>query len=363
MALYNTIYYVAIGGKTLLFEGNEELSLFRWRKDQPNTECLDEFVTLTSRIGIVRAQFEDGVFRKMMVFENRGKGNCQTLAFMLYLCIALDYKYKNVKELLLLLEKYIHDRPEEYMPRVHKAGQNWSRVSECANRRKGLYSFHDHAFANMIGVPVRCFRSGPHLAGDPLQNKDFRGEWNELSGRSFSENRNLIEFNYIDVPPSYNMAYVEDDRVCNIWAMEFRTRAHAVLMAHITFQRPKLPEEFDDEEDRNEALVHLAKENLIRIRGPLPPRELKMRQIILDAYFAERPLDAPGYWNGDGRWVPNIGQRIPTPKRALTLLGDGIPEIRVPWETAGDLRRALFYTSIVDEMSRHHIDLNIEEVD
>jgi hypothetical protein len=159
------------------------------------------------------------------------------------------------------------------------------------------------------------------------------------------------------------MPYVEDDRVCNTWSMDFGSTRHAVLMAHITFQRPKHPDEFDDDEDRNEALVHLAKEDLTRIRGPLPPRELKMRQIILDAYFAERPLDAPGYWNGDGRWVPNIGQRIPTPKRALTLLGDSLPEIRVPWETAGDLRRPLFYTSIVDEMSRHQIDLNIEEVD
>jgi len=362
MALYNTIYYVAIGGKTLLFEGNEELSLFRWRKDQPNTECLDEFVTLNSRIGIVRAQFEDGRFRKMMVFENYGKGDCQPLAFMLYLCIALDYKYMHVKDLRLNLEKYIHDRPEEYMPRVQACNKDWSRVSECANRKIALHSFHDHAFANMIGVPVRVFRSGPHLAGHPLRNKDFRGEWNELSGRSFSENRDLIEFKTLHVPPSYNMAYVEDDRVCNLWVMKFRTISHAVLMAHITFQRPKLPEEFDDEEDRNEALVHRAKEDLARIRGPLPPRELKMRQIILDAYFAERPLDASGYWF-DGRWVPNTGRNGPSPKMFLQLLGDSLPEIRVPWETAGNLRRPLFYTSIVDEMSKHHIDLNIEEVD
>ena len=364
MALYNTIYHVAIGGKTLVFEGNEELSVFRWRKGAPYSKCLERFVTIISRIGIVRAKFEDGVFRKMMVFENTGDGSCASLAFMLYLCIALNYTDSNIqKGFLSRLTQYIDDRPEVYMPLLHAAGHSWSRVSECANKKEGLHLFHHHAFANMIGVPVRTFTSGPHLAADPLQNLNFRGEWEQLSGHAISQVRVPIAFSHIDLPPSYNMHYIEDYKACNVWQMNFGTWGHLVLMAHILYQRPKLPDEFDDEEDRNEALVHLAKRNLTEITGSLSPTFLKMRQIILDAYFAERPLDASGYWNGDGRWVANIGRKGPNPKRALELLGDSVPDIRVPWETAGDLRRPLFYTRIVDEMSRHQIDLNIAEVD
>ena len=346
--LYDTIYHVAIAGRTFVVEGNEQTAKFRWKKHADNA-CLEKYVTLFSRMGIVRARFEDGEYRKMMAFENHG-GNCNAYAFLLYLCAMGWHDWISLRDFLQSLARYITDRPATYRPLVH----DWGMVESCSQKGVGLYKFHSHAFASKYDVPVREFHSSLREADSHL---GLRGEWDDWTGGLFARLRPVFDSKF--VPPSYNMSSIDDTRACNIWAFEDPEgeEGHAVLIAHITQERPKRPSEFDDEEDRNEAVIRLVKTTLremLNERIPLTAVWMLTRQIVFDAYFAERPAGCPGYWKSDGKWAPNVGQRIPTRKRSLTLLGGQMPAERVPWHVAGRLRAPLFYTRIVDEMKMHH---------
>ena len=346
--LYDTIYHVAIAGRTFVVEGNEETARFRWKR-HPGNACLEQYVTLFSRIGIVRARFEDGEYRKMMVFENAG-GNCNAFAFLLYLC-AMG-RDETLPGFLRSLALYIGNRPETYRPRVH----DWNLVARCAQRGEGLYTFHAHAFAHKYEVPVREFNSSLREADS---HRGLRGELGDWTGLLFPRLRPTFDWKI--VPPSYNLSSIDDTRVCNIWTLDNRDEeiAHTMLMAHIIHERHKRPDEFEEEEERNAAIVHFAKKSLYEMKDrPLPASWLQAKLIIFDAYLAERPPKCPGYWKSeDGKWEHNVGQRIPTRKRTLTLLGNQMPAERVPWGVSGVLRDALFYTHIVDEMRAQQVDL------
>ena len=241
---YDTIYHVNVAGHTFLIEGNEVEGKFRWR-NHPDNDCLGQNVVLFSRIGMMQARFEDGVYRWVMAFENHGRGYCHSLAFLLYLCAA---GYSNVNmtmtSLLKMLTSYIQEHIDDPKgPRLgsyrkffasYRVGVD-EMIERCSLKQRGLTEAHSDAFANLFDVPVRTFE----VDYDSIM-KRHRTEWGDYSGEVFNK-LGPAHFRDIIIPSTYTMAYVTDTNVCNLLWLNPKpgdNTAHVVLLGLIEREEP-----------------------------------------------------------------------------------------------------------------------------
>jgi hypothetical protein len=240
-AKYNAVYYVNVAGHRFVIEGNEATGKFRWT-NHPDNDCLGQYVVLFSRMGIIQAVFEDGVTRKMMVFDNHGDGNCKSLALLLYLCAA---GYGNVnmtlRSLLQMLTQYIQDhiddpKPRDYLFHSYReffdlyADRSAETIKHYSMKKKGLTDAHSDAFAHVFNVPVRTFEIGFHPA---MKDRQLRGEWGDYSSAMYNK-LPAAHVHFLTIPSDYNMAYVDDPKACNLLKLEQNCGwNHDVLLGHI----------------------------------------------------------------------------------------------------------------------------------
>ena len=186
-----TLYHVNIAGHTFEIAGNEQTGKFSWT-DAPMNECLKRLVVIPDRMAVIEAEIVDGVTRKMMVFDNHGRGMCSSLAFLLYLCAA--GKSMSMQSLLAVLTEYVREHyedPNETFQYSYKdffekhfLSNSINTIQKCSRKGHGLTPAHYDAFAKVFEVPVRELKIGFNPA---MNDPELRGQWRDYSSGVYSK--------------------------------------------------------------------------------------------------------------------------------------------------------------------------------
>ena len=236
-----TLYHVNIAGHTFEIVGNEQTGKFSWT-DSPMNECLKRLVVIPDRMAVIEAEIVDGITRKMMVFDNHGRGMCSSLAFLLYLCAA--GKSMSMRSLLAVLTRYIREHYEDhnalfvhsykdFFERNFSSG-SMNEIQICSRKGKGLLQAHYDAFAKVFEVPVKQYKIGFHPA---MNDANLRGQWRDYSSGVYSQigpAKGVFTYS----PSTFegvDFTKVDFTKWCNLLILDHEDpkTGHAVLLGHI----------------------------------------------------------------------------------------------------------------------------------
>jgi hypothetical protein len=229
-----TLYRVNIANHTFEIVGNEETGKFSWT-NAPMNECLKKLVVLPDRMAVINAQVNEQT-RKMMVFDNHGRGMCSSLAFLLYLCAA--DKITSMNRLLTMLTGYIKEHYYDHNAKFDNSYGEYfdrffgpksaERIELCSRKGNGLMPAHYDAFAKVFNVPVREFKIFHHPAMDDSKNMGRSGVY---SSRVYSQIGPAIEYRTYS---PLNSDEVSSEKWCNLLILDNRDgTGHAVLLGDI----------------------------------------------------------------------------------------------------------------------------------